>query len=95
MVLTCNKIHHPKANRLYLHRAQEGQDLIQLKIPDKTTTIGLAEYLKTSNDWMLKLVEDHERCTKLHYIMKESKNVLLSLCLIPRQSRMMKMQQLL
>ena len=80
-LLSCNRMHHPKADvdRLYLPRAQGGRGLIQFELAYKTTTIGLAKYLEISNDWMLKLVENHERRKKLHSIIKESKKFAIDL----------------
>lgn len=45
-------MHHPKADvdRVHLPRKEGGRDLTQLEMSLKTTTIGLHEYLRTSND---------------------------------------------
>ena len=68
-------MHHPKADvdRLYIPRQKRGRGLIQLELSYKTSTIGLDKYLKKTNDWMLKLVSQHENSKKSHSITKESK----------------------
>ena len=74
-LLTCNGMHHPKADtdRLYLPRREGGRGLIQLELTYKTTTIGLHQYLEHSKDWMLKLVKEHENTKKLHSVTCESR----------------------
>ena len=71
---TCHRMHHPKSDvdRLYVPRNQGGRGMIQLEMSYKTTTIGLAEYLDNSDDWMLQLVNLHENTKKLHSVCKES-----------------------
>ena len=73
-LMTCNRMHHPKADvdRLYIPRKEEGRGMIQLELSLKTTTIGLQKYLETSKDWMLQLVNIHEQGKKMHSIKKES-----------------------
>ena len=62
-LITCNRMHHPKADvdRLYIPRKEGGRGLIQLELSLKTTTIGMQKYLETAKDWMLKLVHNHEQ----------------------------------
>ena len=72
--LTCNRMHHPKSDvdRLYIQRKSGGRGMIQLELSYKTSVIGLRQYLDTTNDWMLQLVNRHEHSKKLHSILKES-----------------------
>ena len=74
-LLTCYKMHHPKADkdRLYLPRSEGGRSLIQTELTYKTTTIGLHKYLQTTKDWMMELVRKHENSKKLYSIAKESR----------------------
>ena len=73
-LLTCYKLHHPKAekDRLYLPRSVGGRSLIQTELTYKTTTIGLHKYLQTIKDWMMELVRKHENSKKLDSLTKES-----------------------
>ena len=61
-------MHHPKAyvDRVYLPRKEGGRGLIQLEMSYKTTTIGLDTYIQNNYDWMIQLVNQHERNKKLH-----------------------------
>lgn len=63
----------PKGSRelSLLLRVQGG--LIQCHIVYKNTTFRLVKYLEASNDWLISLVEDHERRKKLHSAMKANK----------------------
>ena len=80
-LLTCYKMHHPKANkdRLYLPRSEWGRCLIQTELTYKTTTIGLHKYLQTTKHWMMKLVRKHENSKKLYSIAKESRKYMREL----------------
>ena len=71
---TCHRMIHPKSDvdRIYVPRNQGGRGMIQFEISYKTTTIGLAEYLDNSDDWMLQRANPHENTKKLHSIFKES-----------------------
>jgi len=62
-LLTMNKMHHPKADvdRLYIRRSEGGKGLLQLELLYKTITIGLQAYLDSTQDWMLQLVNRHEK----------------------------------
>ena len=73
-LLTCYKLHHPKADKdqLYLPRSVGGRSLIQTELTYKTTTIGLHKYLQTTKDWMMELVRKHENSKKLYSRTKES-----------------------
>ena len=73
-LMTCNRMHHPKADidRLYIPRTEGGRGMIQLELSLKTTTIGIQKHLETTKDWMLQLVNIHEQSKKLHSIKKES-----------------------
>ena len=73
-LMTCNRMHHPKADidRLYIPRTEGGRRMIQLELSLKTTTIGIQKYLETTKDWMLQLVHIHEQSKKFHSIKKES-----------------------
>lgn len=72
-LLSKYKMHHPKADvdRLYIPRKEGGRGLIQLELSYKTTTIGLLTYMETTNDWMIKLVKQHENRKKKYSIIKE------------------------
>ena len=72
-IMTCYRMHHPKADidRLYLPRSSGGRGMMQLELAYKTTTIGLHQYLETSQDWMLKLVWGHEKNKRMHSIALE------------------------
>ena len=74
-LLTCYKMHHPKADkdRLHLPRSEAGRSLIQTELTYKTITIGLQKYLQTTKDWMMELVKKHENSKKLYSIAKESR----------------------
>ena len=73
-LLTLGKMHHPKADvdRLYLPRAKGGKGLTQVELTYKTTTIGRASYLTSTNDPLLHLVQWHENKNKLYSIPKEA-----------------------
>ena len=51
-LLTCERMHHPKADvdRLYVPRNEGGRGLTQLETVYKTSTIGLNAYLESTND---------------------------------------------
>ena len=72
--LTCSRIHHPKSDvdRFYMPRSKGSRGMIQLELSYKTSTVGLSQYLRNSQDWMLKLVTSHENTKKLHSILKDS-----------------------
>ena len=72
--LTCGRMHHPKSDvdRLYMPRSKGGRGMIQLELSYKTSTVGLSQYLRNSQDWMIKLVTSHENTKKLHSIIKDS-----------------------
>ena len=69
-------MHHPKADidQLYLPRNAGGQGLAQLETTYKTTMIGLAMYLKDSEDALLQIVREHDGRNKLFSIQKEAKS---------------------
>ena len=72
------KMHHPKSDieRLYLPRKIGGRRLIQLALTMKTATIGLDTYLRSSEDWLLKLVLKHEGTKASYSITKQAKDYL-------------------
>ena len=72
-LLTCNRMHHPKADvdRLYVPRNEGGRGMIQLELSYKTSTIGQHKYLATA-DWMLQLILAHDKTKKAHSISKQS-----------------------
>ena len=74
---TCHRLHHPKSDvdRLYVQRKAGGRGMIQLELSYKTSVIGLNQYLDTTNDWMLQLVNRHKNSKKLHSVIKESEKV--------------------
>ena len=73
-LMTCNRMHHPKADvdRLYILQNEGGRGMIQLELTLKTTTISMKKYLETTKDWMLQLVHNHDQRKKLHSMKKES-----------------------
>ena len=73
--MTANRMHHPKADtdRIYLPRKEGSRGLMQLEMSYKTTTTGLDTYLQNNYDWMIQLVNQHERSKKLHSVTKEAK----------------------
>ena len=79
-LMTCNRMHHPKADvdRLYIPRKEGGRGMIQLELSLKTTTIGLQKYLETSTDWMLQLVNIHEQGKKCIQSRKKVISLLLN-----------------
>ena len=66
---------HPRAEleHLDIKRENSGNGLIQQELTYKTTTIGLKKYLETTTDWMLQLVDTHEKRKKKYSINQESK----------------------
>ena len=62
-LITCHKIHHRRADieRFYIKRENDGRNLIQLELIYKTIIIGLKKYLDVTTDWMLQLVNAHEK----------------------------------
>ena len=74
-LLTTEWMHHLKGDvdQLYLPRNAGGWGLAQLQTMYKTTTIGLAMYLKDSEDALLQLVREHDGRKKLFFIQKEAK----------------------
>ena len=73
-LMTSNRMHHPKADkdRLYLPRIEGGRGMIQLELSYKTATIALQKYISSSKDWMLNLVNEHEKSKRAHSVSKES-----------------------
>ena len=73
-LLTCNRIHHPKADvdRLYVPRNEGRRGMIQLQLSYKTSTIGQHKYLTKITDWMLQLLLTHNKEKKAHHISKQS-----------------------
>ena len=74
-LLTCFKMHHPKADkgRLYLPRSKGDRSLIQTELTYKTTTIGLHKYLQTSKGWIMEVARKHQNSKKSYSIAKESR----------------------
>ena len=73
-LLTTGQVHHPKADvdRLYLPRARGGRGLTQVELSHKTTTIGFAAYLTSTNDSLLRIVQQRESRKKLYSMPKEA-----------------------
>lgn len=73
-MLTTGQVHHPKADvdRLYLPRTRGGRGLTQVELSHKTTTIGLAAYLTSTNDSPLRIVQQRESTKKLYSIPREA-----------------------
>ena len=71
------KMHHPRSDvdRLYLPRAGSRRGLTHVELFYKTTTIGLAAYLSSTNVSLIRLVQQHESTRKkLYSILKEASN---------------------
>ena len=71
-------MHHPKSdvNRLYLPRKEGGRGLEQLELSLKTSIIGMDTYLSNTNDWILKLVKEHEENKRMYSITSDAKKYL-------------------
>ena len=71
---TCHRMHHPRAHieRLYGKGKNGGRRFILLKLTNKTTAIGFNKYLDTTTDWMLQIVNTHEKQKKKYSISKGS-----------------------
>ena len=71
-ILTLERMHHPKADvhRVYLPRSLGGRGLIGIENAYKTSTIGLAEYLKHTEDDLMSDVYKHDKSKKLYSITK-------------------------
>ena len=65
-LITCHRMLHPRANveRLYVQRENGGWGLVLLELTNKTTTIDCKKFLNTTTDWMLQLVNIHEKQKK-------------------------------
>ena len=76
-LLTCFKMHHPKADkgRLYLPRSKGDRSLIQTELTYKTTTIGLHKYLQTSKGWIMELVRKHQNSKKFTQLPKKFESI--------------------
>ena len=84
-LLTMNKMHHPKADvdRLYIRRSEGGKGLLELELLYKIITIGLQTYLDSTQDWMLQLVDRHEKTKEVHSVSSQSKKFMTELELAP------------
>ena len=84
-LLTMNKVHQPKADvdMLYIRRSEGEKGLLQLESLYKTLTIGLQTYLDSTQDWMLQLVNRHEKTKQIHSASCQSKNFMTELELAP------------
>ena len=71
-LLTMHRMHHPKSdvNRLYLPRQEGGRGLVQLELSLKTSITGM-----DTNDWMLKLVKNHEENKRIYSITSDAKKI--------------------
>ena len=74
-LLTMYKMNHPKADvdRIYIS-SKGGRGLIQLECTYKTTSLGLATYLREKNETLLRQVYHHEEYKKLYSVQKEAYN---------------------
>ena len=74
-LMTAHSMHHPKSDidRLYIPRSNGGRGLTQLELSYKTSTIGLYRYLNLTDDWMVRMVLDHSRDSKLYSVVKQAK----------------------
>ena len=63
-------MHHSKADvdKLYIRRSDGGKGLLQLELMYKTATIGFQTYLDSTQDWMLQLVDKHEKTKNVHSV---------------------------
>ena len=84
-LLTINIMHHPKADvdRQYTRRPDGGKGLLQLELMYKTTPIGLQPHLDSTQDWMLQLVNRHEKTKKVHSVSCQSRKFESELQLSP------------
>lgn len=84
-ILTMERMHHPRSDvhRLYQSRAQGGRGLIQIANSYKTATLGLAEYLRRTDDPLLRQVYKHECSKKLYSVTKEAEKFSKDLNLTP------------
>ena len=75
-LLTCDRMHHPKAvvDRLYIPRKEGGRGVTKLELSYKTSAINQHKYLTTTTDWMPQVVLAHDKTEKAHYISKQNKN---------------------
>ena len=73
-----HRMHHPKSdvNRLYLPRKEGGRGLEQLELSLKTSIIGMDICLSNTNDWILKLVKEHEENKRMYSITSDAKKYL-------------------
>ena len=68
-------MHYPKLDKdqLYLPRNDGGWGLSQMETTYKTNMIGLAMYLKDSEDALFQIVREHDQRKKPFSIQKEAK----------------------
>ena len=77
---------HPRADivRLYVKSENSGRELIQRKLTNKTTTVGLKKYFDTT-DWMLQFVNTNQKRKKKYSFSKESNKFTEQLDLTPKE----------
>ena len=81
-------MHHPIADIecFYAKREIDGKGLIQRVLTYKTTTIGLKKYLDTMANWMLLLVNAHEKRKMKYSISQQNNKFANQLHLIPKET---------
>ena len=63
-LITCHRMYHPRGDIKHYHiKRENGKRLIQPELTYKTITIGSKKYLDIT-DWMLQLVNTHEKQKK-------------------------------
>ena len=79
-LITCHRMHHPREERerLYAKRENVRRELTQLELTYKTATIGLKKYLDATKDWMLQLLNIHEKQKKNIQLVKKVINLLIN-----------------
>ena len=61
-ILTCNKMHHPRAcvERLYAPRSKGGRGLLEIEAQYKAAYVSLNTYLRQHNDALVRQIRRHE-----------------------------------
>ena len=76
-----NKMHHSKADvdRLCIRRSEGEKGLLHRELLYKTINFGLQTYLDSTQDWMLQLVNRHDKTKKVHSASYQSKKFMTEL----------------
>ena len=72
-------MHHPRVDirHLYIKREDGGKGLIKLELANKTIAVGRKKYLDKTTEWMIQLVNRHEKQKKKCPIKKKVINYLI------------------